>query len=256
MQQPTAYPHVNALLSTLLMQMQHILGEKLVGLYLYGSLVTGDYDDVSSDVDLLAAIASDLTEDDFNALKKMHDAIVADNSRWDNRFEIAYLSVNALKTFKTQNSQIGIISPGEPFHLIEAGKDWLMNWYIVREQGMTLFGASPQDVIAPISKAEFIQCTSDHAAGWREWVNDSESRPAQAYAILTLCRAFYSYKNGEQTSKLKAALWTANELPQWAALITNALAWRRAWDEDVVDHGATLPETKRFVHFIIDQIVS
>ena len=125
--QPTSYPHINALLDSLLSYMQGILGEKLVGLYLYGSLVMGDFDNEISDIDLLAAATTDIDYVEFNALQKMQDDIVTKQKEWDDRLEIAYLSLHALKTFKTQTSQIAIISPGEPFHIKEAGKDWLMN---------------------------------------------------------------------------------------------------------------------------------
>ena len=54
----TPYPDIDALLSRLLDQMQRILDKKLAGLYLYGSLVTGDFDRESSDIDLLAVTAS------------------------------------------------------------------------------------------------------------------------------------------------------------------------------------------------------
>ena len=51
---PTAYADINELLEILLTSMQKILGEKLVGLYLYGSLVIGDFDPAISDIDLFA----------------------------------------------------------------------------------------------------------------------------------------------------------------------------------------------------------
>ncbi len=35
----------------------------------------------------------------------------------------------------------------------------------------------------------------------------------------------------------------------------NALVWREGWRNEQVDHEATLPETVRFVQFVIDQIV-
>lgn len=254
--QPTPYPLVNDLLDSLLSQMQTILGENLIGLYLYGSLVTGDFDLEISDIDLLAAVARDLTEMEFNALKQMQDSLVLKHPAWDNRIEIAYLSLRGLQTFKTHPSPIAIISPGEPFHIKEAGKDWLVNWYMVREKGKVLFGPPPGAIITPVSKEEFIACVKDHAVSWREWLDDIYYRGSQAYAILTLCRALYTIKNGEQVSKLKAAAWVEKELPEWAALIQNAVQWRQAqWREENIDHEFTLPETRRFVHFMIDQIL-
>ena len=62
---PTAYADINQLLELLLSSMQKILGEKLAGLYLNGSLVIGDFDPTISDIDLVAALASDLDDKEF-----------------------------------------------------------------------------------------------------------------------------------------------------------------------------------------------
>jgi Domain of unknown function (DUF4111) len=97
----------------------------------------------------------------------------------------------------------------------------------------------------------------EQAKDWRGWVHHAaRDRKGQAYSILTMCRALYAWKNGEQASKRQAALWAQEHLPQWASLIQNALAWRDAWrDEEVaVDNAATFPETVRFVNFVVDQI--
>lgn len=252
----TPYPHIDELLSSLRYQIQRILGKKLVGLYLYGSLVTGDFERESSDIDLLAVTASDIDQEEFDQLQKMHTDFVNHNPKWDNRVEIGYLPVAALKTYKSQVSKIAIISPGEPFHFKEAGKDWLINWWVVREKGVPLFGPSPTAFIEPISKEEFLRAVQEQAQDWRDWVNHMHRRKSQAYAILTMCRALYAYQNGGQASKKQAARWAQEYLPQWAPLIQKALLWRDEKQEDEVDHEATFPETVRFVHFVIDQMAS
>ena len=250
----TPYADINDLLDDLLAQMQIVLKQKLVGLYLFGSLVWGDFDRGSSDIDLLVATASDIDDQEFSDLHQMQLDIVDTYPYWNGRIEIAYLSTYALKTFKSRPSKIAIISPGEPFHFKEADKGWLMNWYMVQEQGRILFGPPPTSLIDPISKQEFIQTVKAHAARWGEWIHDSHSRPSQAYAILTMCRALYTCTQGVQASKRKAAEWAAQELPEWSDLINSALRWRTAWRDDSVDHVATLPETVRFVQFMIARI--
>jgi hypothetical protein len=186
----------------------------------------------------------------------MQNGFVSIHRQWEGRLEIAYLSLHALKTFKTHASPIGIISPGEPFHIKEAGKDWLVNWYIVREKGVTLAGPPPTAIIEPISREEYIQSVKEYAEGWRERIHDVRNRGSQAYAILTMCRALYTCRNGEPVSKIQAASWAEKELPEWSALIKNAVGWREAqWQEENVDHEATLPGTRRFVDFVIDRIV-
>ncbi|MSP13034.1 MAG: DUF4111 domain-containing protein [Chloroflexi bacterium] len=237
--------------------MQTILGTRLVGLYLYGSLVTGDFDYDISDIDLLAATATDIDAREFVDLNQIQDEIAGQYPAWAGRLEIAYVSIYALKTFKSQISQIAIVSPGEPFHRKEAGIDWLINWYMIREKGATLFGLASTELIAPISKAEFMQAVQAQTREWREWIYHYEhQRKGQGYAILTMCRALHAYRQGEQVSKQRAAAWAAQELPEWSALIQNALVWRgtpQAEDEKV-DQDATFPETLRFVHFVIEQM--
>jgi hypothetical protein len=250
---PTPYANVNVLLELLLSGMQKILGKKLVGLYLYGSLVIGDFDPNISDIDLVAALSSDIDDKEFGALQKMHDDFVKQYKGWDDRIEVCYISVAALHAVRSRTSQIANISPGEPFHRRESSIEWLTDWYVVREKGITLFGPSPKTLIEPISKDEFIQSVKAHAKAWREWINDMHNRKSQAYAILTMCRALYTYKNGEQVSKKQAALWAEKELPEWSKLIQNALLWREDWRNEQVDHEETFPETLRFVHFAISQ---
>jgi predicted nucleotidyltransferase len=252
---PTPYTDINALLECFLAELRAILGEKLIGLYLFGSLVTGDFDPSCSDIDLLAAVTSDIDEREFAALDEMHQRLIRDYRYWEGRIEIAYLSEHALKTFRTERSQIGIMSPGEPFHLKDAGKDWLINWYVVREKGVTLSGPPPASIIHPIAKEEYLQGVRDYALLLKEWIHgDTQARPGQAYAVLAMSRALYALKNGEIASKKKAAEWAEREFPEWATLIRQALSWREAWRDENVDHAATLPETRRFVSFMLDQI--
>lgn len=255
----TPYADLDGLLNGLLGEMRSILSSRLVGLYLYGSLVAGDFDRNSSDIDLLAVTSSGIDGEEFARSRKMHADFASKNREWDGRLEIAYVPADALKTYRTRPSEIAVISPGEPFHLKEAANDWLINWRMVREQGVAIFGPPPAAFIDPISKEEFLGAVREQAKDWRVWVHHAaRERKGQAYTILTMCRALYAWENGKQASKREAARWAQERLPQWASLIRNALAWRDAWrDEEVAeDNAATFPETVRFVNFVVDQIVS
>ena len=253
--QATPYPDINRLLESLLSRMRHIFRERLVGLYLYGSLTTGDFDPESSDIDLLAATSSDVSAAEFDALRAMHLDFARDHPRWEDRVDVAYLSVTALATFRSERSPMAVISPGEPFHMTDAGKEWLMNWYAVRESGVALFGPPAQAFIAPITREEFAGCVRDYATEWGDRIHGEGERKEQAYAILTMCRALHLHRTGQPASKGQAALWAQEELPQWSGLIQSALAWREAWREQQVDHAATRAETIRFVNFVRDQIL-
>lgn len=251
---PTPYPDINDLLHQLVAQITEALAENTAGIYLYGSLVWGDFDVEISDIDLMVATRSPLTEAEFESVERLHRAMIEQYPMWEERIEIAYLSLEALATFKEQRSTIAVISPGEPFHFKEAGEDRLINWYMVRRKGAVLFGAPPETIIPPISEAEFMAAVRTQAKGWGVYIHQMRRRAAQAYGILTLCRALYASTFGEQISKRQAAEWAIGALPDWAELIRNALLWRESHRHVPDDDESTFPETLRFVHFIMGEM--
>ncbi len=244
---PTPYADINELLAQLFERIQAILGEKLVGLSLFGSLVLGDFDYDISDIDLVVATSTFIGEQDFERLQVMHNEIIAQHRNWENRIEIGYIAVRDLKITQPHFT-IALMSPGEPFHIKEANADWILNRYVLHEKGVSLYGPSPQQLVDPVSKEELLNAVRVQAKAWRTWVYSGRTRGFQAYAILTMCRIYYTFQTGDFVSKKQAALWTARALPEWSALISNALVWR----DEQVDDEAPLPETLRFVHAILD----
>jgi predicted nucleotidyltransferase len=252
----TEYPKVDEVIYILLSNMQDILGSKLIGLYLDGSLVLGDFDPKVSDIDLTAILENDLDDQEFELLKKKHEELVNNTPEWDDRIEVCYISKEALNSVRTKIMPIVNISPGEPFHRTETQKEWLMNWYLIREKSITIFGSDPNEVIDPISKDEFIQNVKAHTEAWGDGVKNMKSKYAQAYAILTICRALYAYKNGDQVSKKQAAEWTIKELPEYKSLIQNALLWRDNEKKNKQEDMENYPNTEKFVNYVKNLILT
>lgn len=246
----TPYPDADEVLAELLAGIRGVLGDKLVGLYLFGSLVTGSYVAGVSDVDLLAATSDAVDDGELEALRGMHQAIVARHPEWDDRVEVAYLSVAGLQTFKTRASRLAIISPGEPLHAVQAGRDWLLNWYLVLEANAVLFGPPPGEVIAPVTQADYLHEVREHARTWGQGWGLPRDRGSQAYAVLTMCRALYTLRTGHHASKAHAAAWAQEELPEWTDVIREALAVRTAprarWAEPIPN----AVEVERFVRSV------
>jgi hypothetical protein len=239
-------PHMQQVLDSLRAGIEGVLGAQLVGLYLYGSLTTGEFTEGVSDVDLLAATAADLTDEQLGRLREMHAGFVRQHPAWDDRVEVAYLSTRGLRTFRTERSPIGIISPGEPLHRLSAGRDWLMNWYLVRIGAVTLLGPPPASLIPPVSMGEYLAAVREHAAYMCGTLAERRSIKEQSYAILTLSRALYTVRYGEYVSKQQAAEWMKGESPEWSGRIDHALEWR--CDSAPRDDPETVfPETERFV---------
>lgn len=250
----TQYDEVNRILELLHNGHHQIFEGRLEGFYLYGSLVWGDFDIVSSDIDTLCALTTEVTTDEIERLRILHDKIICEYPMWNERIEVRYNSLDGLRHFREFTSKMGNISPGEPLHIIDAGIQWLDDWYLIREYGLTLYGTDKAEVIPYIDKNEFIQTICNYARGFREQVKGSENcRASQAYAILTMCRALYALKTGGQASKLAAAKWAMDFLPEYWELIENAIVWRRERQTLIQNPTETYALTKKFVNDIIDR---
>ena len=185
----------------------------------------------------------------------MHADIVAELPEWDDRIEVQYTSVHALAMFRTKRHSMGNISPGEPFHIIEAGAEWLVNWYFVQTYGLVLYGSPAAEIIPPLSEQDFIDAVREHILMWREYINDlSEWHGSQAYAIMTMCRGLYTVTHREHVSKQKAADWAIGAFPQWAELIRHAIVWRQAQHDPTSSYPASMAETRHFVAFMIGEM--
>src|SRR4051794_40792096 len=216
------------MLTDLVEGITHALGARLAGVYLYGSLATGGFEPGLSDADLLAATNGDIDANDLERLRGIHAQIVRRHPAWNDRIEVVYFSVGGLRAFKTTRSPIAVISPGEPLHFRGegAGADWLMNWHLVLNGGVTLFGPDPAGFIEPTSTAEFIESLRQHVLSGDEWVSHARDQKAQSYVIFTMCRTLVALRTGRHSSKREAAEWVSVQFPQWEPLIRRALAWR------------------------------
>jgi len=245
-------PDIASLLTELQVEIVSVMGGDFVGLYLFGSLVYGDFTEGVSDIDLLAVSRNIITEFDIDQLREMHDRFAERHPAWEGRIEVAYQSLHGLKTFQTERSPMGIISPGEPIHLIEAGDDWLINWYFVLDHGVTIAGPPPETTIAPISQSQFVESARAQAREWARRIHGVKDQRGESYAILTASRALYTHRTGEHVSKLKAARWVQATYPEWTDLLEMALEPRIAWEADnPVD---TFDETVRFIEMVNREI--
>ena len=186
----TGFSDVDYLLSELVSALKVILNDNLLGIYVYGSLVWGDFDHAASDVDVVVALNDEITTKDFEGLDTFHTVLIQKFPVWNDRIEIAYASQTTLKNFKYKMSKIAVISPGEAFNIKNTGTDWLINYYLLQNQSLILHGPSPKSIITSISKREFITHVIKQAVEWKDWVvHTQHSLGYQYYAVLTLCRA-------------------------------------------------------------------
>ncbi len=254
---PTPYPDVNAVLQVILSGAQAILGDQFVGMYLDGSLVTGDFDANRSDIDFVVVTAGEPRDDRYSALRAMHARFAASDSPWAIELEGSYIARQALRRHGTPPARHPRLErgPGEALTLQRHDSDyWIIHRSILREQGAVVAGPPPRTLIDPVLPDDLRRAVLDTIRTWWAPMLDVPApvqHPGyQTYAILTMCRMRYTLHHGAIVSKPVAARWAQETLgAPWAGLIDRALAWRKDRQSTPV---ASVGETLGFIRFTVE----
>jgi len=222
-----SHSNVDTLPDALASSIRSALDDDLVGIYLYGSCVSGGFDPGVSDIDLVAVTVPEADQLDLAGLERVHDDFVSLHPDWIDRVEVVYIGRAALRSFRTSAARLAVISPGEPFHLRDDRiVEWLQNWYLIRETGVVLFGPPAASLVPPISMAEFVAAAARYADQISRQSLVETTPGARAYAVLTICRALRTVETGTHGSKQEGAAWTRERMPEWAWLVDAALRCR------------------------------
>ena len=230
---PTPRRDVNAILDLLHSNIKEILQDQFVGMYLFGSLANGDFDQ-HSDIDILVVTKAEISNDIFSSLQIMHARVADIDSTWATQLEVSYIPQKALRRFDPAN----ILHPhmdrgsGESLHMLAHESDWIVQRHILRERGIILEGPTPQFLIDPISASDLQQAVANVLPLWAKPVLDDpdqiKSRGYQSYIVLSLCRMLYTLQCGTIISKRAAADWAQDALSkQWTPLIARAWLGRQ-----------------------------
>jgi predicted nucleotidyltransferase len=261
---PTPYPEVNSILNALLADIQTILGEQFIGLYLYGSLAYGGFD-TDSDVDFVVVTRNELQDSLVSKLQDMHTKIAMLDCWCATQLEGSYTPLQALQNY----------DPVRALHLhIDRGRDeqlkrmrieqprlshawwggWVLLRAVLREYGLTLAGPEPKTLVTQVSPDELKQANLAILQGWATNLLENPAELTkfgyQAYTVLTLCRSLYTLEYGRIASKPVAADWAQERLGEpWKTLIEHACTGRHnpgktASQEDM--NG-----TLEFIHFTL-----
>lgn len=249
---PTTYPEINALLERLLAGARSVLGDDLVGLYLHGSLAAGGFVPEVSDVDFVAATAGPLPEETVTALAAMHREVATFDSPWATELEGSYIPRPALRRYNPAGARHPRIERGSSTLSVEQhDSDWVINRYVLREQGVVVAGPEPETLIDPIGPNELRHAVRNLLWWWELQLEDNarlEESGYQAYAVLTMCRVLYTLEHGDVAPKPEAAAWAQGAIGEpWLSLIERALAWR---PEEPMNR---LDETLGFIRYTLTQ---
>ena len=230
---PTLYPDVNEILNFMLSNVQEILKDQFVGMYLFGSLANGDFDKYS-DIDVLVVTEGEISKSAFAALLELHQKINQLDSPWALQIEASYIPRAALRRFDPANHSHPHVDRGtdEVLHMKSHESDWIIQRYLLRQQGIVVTGPDLKTIIDPVAQQELRQAVIHDLPLWASYLLDDpsrlKSRGYQSFCVLSFCRMLYTLQNKAVLSKPAAAKWAMDTLDiRWKPLIERALVGRR-----------------------------
>ena len=230
---PTPHPDVNEILNVLFTKVTEILQDQLIGMYLFGSLANGDFDE-HSDIDVLFVTNGKISEDKFSSLRQMHADINKLDSPWAIQIEASYIPKDALRHYDPQNNVHPHMDRGsnEVLHMMMHATDWIVQRFLLRENGIVITGPDLKTLIDPVSTDDLRWAVARVLPLWVDPMLEDPSkidtRGYQSFIVLSLCRMLYTLQKGEILTKPAAAEWGKQNLdPEWTPLIERALVGRQ-----------------------------
>lgn len=262
---PTSpYPELPWVLDKLVAGVQAVLAKNLLGVYLVGSLATGDFDH-DSDIDFLVVTHHDLDPAIIPTLQAMHTCLWHLGCYPAQHLEGSYINLDLLN----DPDRVGI----QPVWYLDNGsttfeqsthdQQWHVRW-ILRECGLTLSGPPPTTLMAPIPVeqlcAEVIATLRRVVAEYTEALDQPltfyTSRFGQSFVVLSACRILQTLEQGTVQSKLAGIQWASQVLDApWGPLIQQAWIEREGvrFGEKVQQRAAPadLEESRRFLAYAL-----
>ncbi len=221
------------MLDAVLSAAEGVLGSQLVGMYLDGSLTSGDFD-ADSDIDFVVVTQEPVSDDTFLALQAMHDRLAAVDSPWAVQLEGSYLSRHAIRRSDPADNLYPNLERGRGERLKWVAHDeaWDIHRWVLRERGITVRGPRARTLIDPVPAEKLRQAMRPMLFDWGEKLLNQPERinslGYQTYIVLTICRVLYTLETGKIASKPAAARWAQHNLDaRWFELIERTWAGRR-----------------------------
>jgi len=238
------YPELREVLNNYVAEVKAELIENLVGIYLVGSLASGDFD-LDSDVDFLVVINTELSAANEIQLQAIQNKVYGMNCYPAQHLEGSYISLADLNDWRiVGEKKLYYFDNGSTtFEYSVHDNNWHVRW-VLRERGIPLIGPEPQTLLSPIPtnelfgemKTKMRQIMQAFEEAVSQPLNFWNSQFGQSFVVLTYCRMLHTLRTGEVQSKKAGATWARHFVdPRWRELID------RAWyDREGVRFGVKI----------------
>lgn len=206
---------LNALLDTIRADFTRILGSKLTGLYLHGSIAFGCFRWEISDVDFLAVVSSPLTLSEKVAVIRAIIALTPEGP--PKGIEMSVVTEDVCRNFVYPTPYELHFSnfhleryladlEGYCQRLCGCDADLAAHFSVTRAVGQVLWGKPIEEVFSPVPREALLSSIRTDAA-------DADMDENPVYFTLNLCRVLACQEQGLMLSKQGGGEWGLDNLP-------------------------------------------
>ena len=237
-------------------------GDLIEGLHLIGSIADGDFRPGKSDLDFVAVLSRELTDDDAEALVVVHRSYRTDPTL--PTLDGIWLTADELRAGPDAVSD-GPTSQQGDFVVVARGNRNPVTWFSLPD-AVTLFGELDRDALWQ-DRARLVSWVRENAQSyWRHWLARTSGitpsglamlgRAAPMWGVLGISRQAYTVATGQIASKSAAGEWALTGFePRWRRIIEEALTYRRGEPSPYGNPFARRRDALAFAEMAIGEIV-
>ena len=200
---------IGAYLSQVAAATRDVLAERFAGMWVVGSLATGDFDPGRSDIDVLAGHTGVLDEPTKDALigRLSHTALPCPAHGLD---FILYPAAELSQPGRAPNYAVSLASGPDWGDEIGAGGPYrggLIDLSVARSRGLAVAGRPAAHAVGEVSRSWVLQELAESILWHRTKVHDPFHDPYGTNGVLNACRALSFAATGEWGSKSDGAAW-------------------------------------------------
>ena len=210
-------------IESLIRGLRRRLNDNLIGVYLHGSLATGCFNPLRSDIDLLVVVRQRMTVETKRDLAR----IILDASQQPAPIEISFLSPEDLHPWRHPAPYDFHYSEDwrEDFERERAGGDWT-NWNaeertdadlaahitVLNHRGACLYGRSIKEVFPSVPEKDFVDSILADVLSAKFGLGGAAAR-FPVYVVLNACRTLAFMRDRSVLSKEEGGRWALANLP-------------------------------------------
>lgn len=239
--------------------LQRNTGDLITGLHLIGSIADGDFRPGRSDLDFVAVLSRELTDDDAEALVVVHRSYRTDPTL--PALDGVWLTADDLRAGPDAIAD-GPTSQQGDFVAAARGNRNPVTWHSLPD-AVTLIGELDRAALWQDPERLISWVRENAATYWRQWLANASGlspgmlgRALPMWGVLGISRLAYTAATAQIASKSAAGEWALTTFdPRWHPIIEEALACRRGEPSKYGSPFARRSDTLAFVEMATATVV-